>query len=162
MMQQQGSSELCNSFLISPLQGLSLNGHGILFEFFLKIWMYFLARKVHPVIALMFFALFSPPSPSFHPYDFMTLFLVLYPDKPVHSFPFIFSFTRVKEQDKTAHDLHLTIQYWYMRIGIGIVRRTLADPDDPPRILHMNSGASSSPHSHVGLRDGPGSKEPRR
>ena len=61
-----------------------------------------------------------------------------------------------------AHGLLLTIHYWYMRIGIAIVRRTLADPDDSPAAPQENSRASSSPHSHDGLSDGPGSKEPRR
>ena len=115
------------------------------------------------VIALTFFALFSRPSPSFNPYDFTTLPLFRYPNN--HSLiPFSFypSFHTSQEQDKMAHGLLLTIHYWYMRIGIAIVGEPLADPDDPPAAPQENSGASSSPHSHDGLSDGPGPKEPRR
>src|SRR6201992_209123 len=110
------------------------------------------------VIALMFFALFSLPSPSFHSYDFMTLSLFLY-FQQTHSFIFLyFPFHTSQEQDEMAHGLDLTIQYWYMRIGIDIVRRPPADPVDLHHAPHENSGASSSPHSHDGLSDGPGSK----
>ena len=80
----------------------------------------------------------------------------------IHSFAFLSPFHTSQEQDEMAHGLLLTIHYWYMRIGIAIVRRTLADSVDLPDALHMNSGASSSPHSHDGLSDGPGPKEPRR
>src|ERR1700753_2112423 len=61
-----------------------------------------------------------------------------------------------------AHGLLLTIHYWYTRIGIAIVERPFADPVDPPDTPHANSGASSSPHSHDGLSDGRGPREPRR
>ena len=43
-----------------------------------------------------------------------------------------------------------------------LLLETLADPDDPVDAPHENSGASSSLHSHNGLSDGPGPKEPRR
>ena len=90
-------------------------------------------------------------------------YLYSYTPTPIPSFPsFIFPFHTSQEQEETAHGLHLTIHYWYMRIGIVIVRRTLVDSDDPPDAPHTNSGASSSPHSHDGLSDGPGPKEPRR
>ena len=75
------------------------------------------------VIALTFFALFSLPNPSFFLlHDLTTLSLFLYPDN--HSFiPFFhLPFHTSQEQDETAHGLHLTIRYWYMRIGIAIVR----------------------------------------
>ena len=40
--------------------------------------------------------------------------------------------------------------------------KTLTNLDDPPGTPHTNSDSSSSPHSHVGLCNGPGSKEPSR
>ena len=74
------------------------------------------------VIALTFFALFSLPSPSFDAYDFTTLSLFLYPQRPfIHFFSFIFPFHTSQEQDEMAHGLDSTICYWYMRIGIAIV-----------------------------------------
>ena len=88
------------------------------------------------VIALTFFALFSLPSHSFKPlrlHDFTTLSLSLYPDN--HSFvPFIYlPFHTSQEQDKMAYGLLLTIHYWYMRIGIAIVKRTLRRLGRPAR-----------------------------
>ena len=118
------------------------------------------------VIALTFFALFSFPrfqAPPLNPYDFTILSLFPIPNN--HSsvpFSFISLFHTSQEQDEMAHSLLLTIHYWYMRIGIAIVRRSFADPVDPPDAPHTNSGTSSSPHSHDGLSDGPGPKEPRR
>ena len=109
-----------------------------------------------------FSSLFSFPSLSFSLRSH-NLILILISQQPfIHSFFFHLPFHTSQEQDETAHGLLLTIRYWYMRIGIGIVRRTLADPDDPPAAPQENSGASSSPHSHDGLSDGPGPKEPRR
>ena len=91
------------------------------------------------------------------------LILIPIPQRPsIHSFSFISPFHTSQEQDEMAHGLLLTIRYWYMRIGIGIVERSFADPVDPPDAPHTNSGASSSPHSHNGLSDGPGPKEERR
>ena len=117
-------------------------------------------------LALTFFALFLLPSPSLFSlrfYDLTTLFLFLYPnDHSFVFFPFIFPFHMSQGQDEMAHGLLLTIHYWYMRIGIAIVERPFADPVNPPDAPHTNSGASSSPHSHDGLSDGPGPKEQRR
>ena len=99
----------------------------------------------------------STPSPSFFLYDFTTL---SYTPVIIHSFFFHFPlFTRVKNKTKwpTA---------FIQRSATGtcvlvlLLLRTLADSVDPPDV-HTNSGASSSPHSHDGLSDGPGPKEPR-
>src|ERR1700753_1061802 len=93
----------------------------------------------------------------------MTLSLFLYPRQTIHSFPFyFFPFHTSQEQDEMAHGLRfndslLVHAYWYCYCW-----RTLANLDDLPRTPHMNSGVLSSPHSHVGLCDGPGSKEQRR
>ena len=114
------------------------------------------------VIALTFFALFSLPSPSF---TLMTSRPYPYSPTP-NDYSFVsflyFSFHTSQEQDEMVHDLLLTIRYWYMRIGIAIVERPVVDSLDPLDAPHTNSGASSSPHSHDGLSDGPGPKEPRR
>ena len=115
------------------------------------------------VIALTFFALFSLPSPSF----FLRFHdLILNPIPNDRSFiPFLlffFPFHTSQEQDEMAHGLLLTIHYWYMRIGMAIVRRTPANAVNLPDAPYTNSGASSSPHSHDGLSDGPGPKEQRR
>ena len=54
-------------------------------------------------------------------HDFATLSLSLYPDN--HSFvPFIYLPFHTSQEQGTAHGLHLTIRYWYMRIDIAIVR----------------------------------------
>ena len=92
----------------------------------------------------------------------MTLFLFLYPQQTVHSFPLILPFshesrTRRNGPQPSFDNSILVHAYWYWYCW-----RTLADLDDPPRTPHTNSGASSSPHSHDGLCNGPGSKEPRR
>ena len=115
-----------------------------------------------------FFALFShsflSQVPPFSLYDFTTLSLFLYLNNR-SSIPFLLSPPSPSHESRTrqmAHGLLLTIHYWYMRIGIAIVERPFADPVDPPDAPHTNSGASSSPHSHDGLSDGPGPKEPRR
>ena len=122
-----------------------------------------LSPPPQPVIALTFFALFSHPSPSLDPYDFTTLSLFLYPNNHLFTpFLFISPFHTSQEQDEMAHGLLLTIHYWYMRIGIAIVERPFTDPVDPPDTPHTNSGASSFPHSHDGLSNGPGPKEERR
>ena len=125
----------------------------------------FLSTTLVDVIALTFshsFRFQVPPFSLTISYDFTTLSLFLYP-VTIHSLLFLlFSpFHTSQEQDETAHGLLLTIHYWYMRIGIAIVRRTFADSVDPPDAPHTNSGASSSPHSHDGLSDGPGPKEER-
>ena len=86
----------------------------------------------------------------------------LYP-ATIHSLLFFYlPFHTSQEQDEMAHGLLLMIRYWYMRIGIAIVEKPFADSVDPPDAPHENSGALSSPHSHDGLSDGPGPKEPRR
>ena len=95
------------------------------------------ANDINCYRAHVFRPLFSLQSPSFHPYDFTTLLSSLYPNKPVHSFSFILPFHTSQDQDKMAHGLHLTIRYWYMRIGIAIVRRTLVNLDNPPRTHHL-------------------------
>ena len=64
----------------------------------------------------------------------MTLPLFLYPNNR-YSFLFLYLplFHTSQEQDETAHGLLLTIHYWYMRIGIAIVKGTLRRLGRPAR-----------------------------
>ena len=59
-----------------------------------------------------------------------------YTPTTIHSFLLLyFPFHTSQEQDETAHGLHLTIRYWYMRIDIAIVREPSPTRSTRPTLL---------------------------
>ena len=83
------------------------------------------------------FALFSFPSPSFKPLQFHDPILIFLYPTTIHPLLFLYSppFRTSQEQDEMAHGLHLTIRYWYMRIGIAIVREPSPTRSTRPTLL---------------------------
>ena len=84
------------------------------------------------VIALMFFALFSRPSPSFKPYDLTTLSLFLYPNNH-YSFLFLYLplFTRVKNKTKRPMAF-----FWQFTTGTCVLVLLLLRDPSPTRLTH--------------------------